>query len=80
MGSPTGILRGLDSATLLQMRTDWLGCLQAIAVLGQSYALAGRSFSKANLSEVKDMIGEINYAINLLSGVSVSTTYADMSV
>lgn len=80
MASPQGVFRGLDSATLLQMRTEWLACLQAIAVLGQSYVFANRNFTKANLQEVKDTVGEINYALNLASGLTVSTTYADMSV
>ena len=79
MANVTGVFVGLDAATLAQMKTDWLLCLQSIAVLAQSYSLAGRNYNKADLAEVKATIAEIVYAQRLASGDSVSTTYADFS-
>jgi hypothetical protein len=58
-----GAFVGLDETTLTQMRTDWLNCLTALAVGGQSYAIAGRNMTRANLQEVKMIILEINHAL-----------------
>ena len=75
----TGKFALLDTATLLSMQTDWIACLHAIAVGNQSYSIAGRSFNRANLSEVSDMVSEISYALKLKSGTLVKTVYSDFS-
>lgn len=54
---------GLPLATLQQLMTDYLACLTAISKVGQSYSMGGRSFSKAQLNEVKDTIRELQAAI-----------------
>jgi len=69
----------LDSATLTQMQTDWKAALQAIAVGNQSYSIAGRTFTRAQLSEVAEMVAEIAYALKLQSGNLQTVIYADMS-
>lgn len=74
-----GLFVNLDAATLATMKTEWLACLSAIATAHQSYSIAGRTFTRANLKEVSNMLGEISYAQKLLSGESVRTVYADMS-
>lgn len=75
----TGKFAALPLATLQAMLTAWLACLNAIAVAHQSYQIAGRSFTRANLSEVSDMVAEIQYAISVQQGTLQRTTYADMS-
>ena len=63
-----GVFVGLDPAVLDQLETDWMACLQALALGGQSYAIAGRNLTRANLAEVKLMLGEIGLAKGRISG------------
>lgn len=74
----TGKFIGLDAATLTEMQADWKAALKAIAVGNQSYTIAGRTFTRANLSEVAEMVAEINRALTIANG-GITTTYADMS-
>jgi hypothetical protein len=78
----------LDVATLTTMLTEWRACLSAIAAYDstkgiasglQSYSIAGRSFTRADLAQVSDMVAELSYALSLKTGQLVRTTYADMS-
>jgi hypothetical protein len=73
-----GSLRGLDSATLALLKSDYVACLRAISV-AQSYSIAGRTFTKANLSEVVALLAEINAAQEVTAGTNPTTTYADLS-
>jgi len=72
----SGSFVGLPLATLNSLRTKYLECLEAIAVAGASYSIAGRSFSRANLTEVRNTVEELTYAIKLADGSRVLTTYA----
>jgi len=67
---------GLPLATLTSLRDKYVTCLEAIAVAGSSYSIAGRSFSRANLGEVSSTIAELTLAIQNLSGTRIRTTYA----
>lgn len=67
---------GLPLATLTSLRDKYVTCLEAIAVAGSSYSIAGRSFSRANLGEVSSTIAELTLAIQNISGTRVRTTYA----
>lgn len=67
---------GLPVATLTSLRDKYVACLEAIAVAGASYSIAGRSFTRANLAEVRTIIGEFSYAIDLANKSRVYTTYA----
>jgi hypothetical protein len=78
-GKVTGKFQALDVDTLTAMLAEWKSCLTAIASAHQSYSIAGRSFTRANLAEVSDMVAELAYALKLNSGGLVKTTYADMS-
>ena len=71
-----GSFVGLPVATLTSLRDKYVSCLEAIAVAGVSYSIGGRSFSRANLGEVRDTIEELTYAIKLADGSRVLTTYA----
>ena len=72
----SGAFVGLPLATLTSLRDKYVSCLEAIAVAGASYSIGGRSFSRANLGEVRDTIEELTYAIKLADGSRVLTTYA----
>ena len=74
-----GIFVNLDVATLTTMLAQWQACLTAIAAGHQSYSMAGRSFTRADLAEVSNMVGELAYALRRNSGGLATTTYADMS-
>jgi hypothetical protein len=67
---------GLPLATLTSLRDKYITCLEAIAVAGSSYSIAGRSFSRANLGEVSSTIAELTLAIQNISGTRIRTTYA----
>ena len=75
----TGAFVGLTSDELQILRTDFVACLRAIA-LNQAYSMSGRLFTRADLTAVTATLGEINYALNLLSGSTVRTTYAKLDV
>jgi hypothetical protein len=75
----TGAFVGLDGATLATMKTEWLACLSKIATGNQSYSISGRSFTRANLAEVRDMVAEIQFALDQQAGAVQRVTYADMS-
>jgi hypothetical protein len=72
----SGSFVGLPLATLTSLRDKYVTCLEAIAVAGASYSIAGRSFSRANLGEVTNTIAEINLAIRVASKTQVYHTYA----
>jgi hypothetical protein len=55
---------GLPLATLQSLQTQFIACLEAIAVAGASYSIAGRSFTRANLGEVAQTIKELQAAID----------------
>jgi len=71
-----GSFVGLPLATLTGLRDKYVSCLEAIAVAGISYSIGGRSFSRANLTEVRNILEELNYAIGLANGTKVINTYA----
>jgi hypothetical protein len=63
---------GLPLAILQELQTDFTACLKAIAVAGASYSIAGRSFSRANLTEVAQTIKELQAAIDNAGGNRVT--------
>jgi hypothetical protein len=68
---------GLTAAQLTTLQTNWLACLNAIAVAGQSYSIAGRQFNRANLAEVNATLGAIGVALARVNGTRVTQTYAN---
>jgi hypothetical protein len=74
-----GIFLNLDVGTLTTMLAQWQACLAAIATAHQSYSIAGRSFTRADLAEVSKMVGELAYALRRNSGGLVNVVYSDMS-
>ena len=65
--------------TLLQLQTQYTAALSAIAIAGQSYSVAGKSFTKADLKNVAEILGSIAYAIAVQQGNIQRFVYADMS-
>jgi hypothetical protein len=67
---------GLPLATLQSLQTQFIACLEAIAVAGASYSIAGRSFTRANLGEVAQTIKELQAAIDAARGTRVKRVVA----
>ena len=65
---------GLDSATLATLKTKTLDAIQAV-LLNQSYSLNGKSVSRADLAALNNMVGNIQDAINNVTGSSTNATY-----
>lgn len=74
-GGIRGLFWGMDAATLTLMQTQWQACLAAIATAGQNYSIAGRTFTRANLAEVAQMLAEINSALSRANGGRTTQTY-----
>lgn len=75
----TGKFLALDVATLTTMLATWQACLNTIAVGQQAYSIAGRSFTRANLAEVSEMVGELAYALKMNQGELQRSVVSDMS-
>lgn len=72
----TGKFFDLPLTTLQAMLTTWLDCLNAIAVAGQSYTIAGRQFNRAQIEDVTNTIAEIQAAITRAQGTRTTKTFA----
>lgn len=70
---------GLTSAELLSLRADILAAIHSILVLAQSYSIAGRSYNKASLSELRKMLSAVNFAVALQTQPAGGFVYADLS-
>lgn len=69
---------GLTSAELATLRADYLAALSALAK-NQSYSLAGKSLSRANLADVRETLGQILTAIDLANDDSASETFVNFT-
>jgi len=74
----TGKYVHLPAATLATMLTN-LTAAHAAVLTGQSYSIAGRQLTRANLADISDELAEVAYAQNIQSGTGKRFTYADMS-
>lgn len=74
-----GLFFGLDATTLATLKTNWLECVNAIAVAGQSYSIAGRTFTRADLAEAAQMLAEVQAAIDRLNNTAVTQVYPNFS-
>lgn len=70
-----GIFFGLDLTTLTTIKDNYVTCLSAIAKAGQSYSISGRSFTRADIREVSQLIAEAQAAIDRLNGTAVTKLY-----
>jgi hypothetical protein len=65
---------GLDAATLATLKTKALDAIQAV-LLNQSYSLNGKSVSRADLSALNQMLGQIVDAQAYGNGETTDTTF-----
>ena len=56
---------GLSLAQLTALQTSYVEAQTAVAQ-GQSYTIAGRSLTRANLGDIAEALAAISYAINQL--------------
>lgn len=69
---------GLDTATLTTLKTQAVAALSAI-LTNQSYSLNGRSVTRANLSEVRDMVGQLQAALDVANGTAPEVTFVQFN-
>jgi hypothetical protein len=69
---------GLDAATLATLKAEVLACLSAI-LKNQSYALNGRSMTRANLNDVKATLGQLQSALDIANATTAQTTYVSFT-
>ena len=74
-----GLFYGLDAATLATLKTNYIACLNAIAMAGQSYSISGRSFTRADIKEVSQMLAEVQAAIDRLNNTSTTQLLPNFS-
>jgi hypothetical protein len=73
-------LIGLTPAELASIKSDLLACIHAVLVGSQSYSLAGRTFTRADLSELRQWLQDVNDGLALTDTTTATTrTYADLS-
>jgi hypothetical protein len=70
---------GLPVATLTELRDEYVNAIKAVATNGVSYSIGGRSLSRANLTEMRNTLGDITAALDRASGSRRRTLYADFS-
>ena len=75
----TGAFFGLPAATLNTLLANYVAALTGISTAGQSYTLAGRQFTRANIAEVRQTIIEITRALDRINGTSTTFTFANMN-
>ena len=67
----------LESSTLATLLTQYVACHSAIATTGQSYSIAGRSFTRADIGKVTEIIAEIKAAQRKQAGTGTRVTFTD---
>ncbi len=70
---------GLPVATLTELRDEYVSAIKAVATNGVSYSIGGRSLSRANLTEMKNTLGDIQAALDRSQSKRRRTLYADFS-
>ena len=70
---------GLPVATLEELRDEYVAAIKAVATNGVSYSIGGRSLSRANLTEMRNTLGDIQAALTRASNTRRRTLYADFS-
>ena len=71
----TGKFFGLPVATITTLLAQYVDCMTAIAVAGQSYTIAGRQFNRAQIEDVGATIAELQAALDRANGNRVTKTY-----
>jgi hypothetical protein len=58
---------GLPLETLQELQTLYVQVLKDIAVAGQSYSFPGRSFTRADIPNVKSVLADVGEAIAIVA-------------
>jgi hypothetical protein len=61
---------GLPLVDLIDLQQKAIQAIKDILTAGQSYSFPGRTFTRANLKELQDMLGSITQAIGVASPVA----------
>lgn len=70
---------GLPTATLEELRDEYVAAIKAVAINGVSYSIGGRSLSRANLTEMRNTLGDVMTALSRATGTRRRTVLADFS-
>lgn len=70
----SGQFFGFPYATLQSLMSAFTQALTDIAVSGQSHSITGRTFTLANLPEIRRTIAELQAAMNQSQGIRVRRT------
>ena len=76
---PSGLYIHLDAATLATMKTNLIAAHASVLTTGQSYSIAGRTFTRADLGKISQELAEVSFAQGIQGGTVVTETYVDMS-
>jgi len=68
----------LDAATLQTLKTKTLDAIQAV-LLNSSYSLNGKSVTRADLTALNRMLGEIMSAIDVVAGNTTDVTFVSFN-
>lgn len=69
----------LPLATLQTIQAACVACLTDNFTAHQSYSIAGRNITRANVGQVSEILKEVSFAISYLTGAAPTTSEADMS-
>jgi hypothetical protein len=68
----------LDSATLQTLKTKTLDAIQAV-LLNSSYSLNGKSVTRADLTALNRMLGQITSALDVVAGNAPDVTFVSFN-
>lgn len=68
-----GTLVGLSATDLTTIKNAALQCIVAGAIRGINYSIAGRAYTFPSLESAQKMLGEAQYALDVLNGVRSSS-------
>ena len=71
---------GLSLVQLQELQGLYVQVLKDIALAGQSYSFPGRSFTRADIPNVKELLSDINGAMTAITGVSVGRQFAQATI
>ena len=66
----------LPLATLQQMQSDWLQVQSDIAKGGKAYSFTGRSFTRADMAEVRKTLIDVRAAIRYVQKIGYQSAQA----
>jgi NTP pyrophosphatase (non-canonical NTP hydrolase) len=69
---------GLDAATLTTLKSETLEAVRAV-LKNQSYSLNGKSVSRADLSRLNEMLGQVSNALDLANDDTTTTSFVSFT-